>query len=618
MTSILNNAGAISALQTLRSIGSGMAAVQGQVSSGLRIQVASDNAAYWSISTTMRSDNSAITAVSDALGFAAAKADTAYTGLKAVIDILGEFKAKLVLASEPGVNKAKVQKELEQLKQQVRGIADAASFSGENWLNTGISNIYDFDLNKASSVSAFVRGASGDVSVRTVDLHLSAISLFNTSGGGLLEKDARDLLTLGGMRAFTPSSLTPLDLTKYEGSLGSGWMYPQTAGGTAGMFMLDGFPEGSPLDFTGPGAQIKFDIILDKEASNPGNLTGTDANLQDLPGPYGSGHTKTIIINKAVIDAFDPALGGIITTNTQYAALLNSVLNAEGASVSASYQHRDPPVSGPLVHDPKAMSISTLQQHGDGSYVEIANLSSTGVGTGGLKVSSDFGSRGSGMALAFTPFIVQEDGDNLDGVEVSFTFSINGAPPTSHSFDRTYVNKLLGKDSGKVETSAEMAILLHSLLDNSWPDLIIEATSSGEVMMKLDPAANRKWGSGTDMKFNNVRVSIEPIPVIEFKDIDIAANPDRIATYIDYIDIVTERAIDGTATLGAFQKRIEMQSVFTGKLLATIDKGVGRLIDADMNEASTRLRALQTQEQLGIQSLQIANSNSENILQLFR
>lgn len=50
----------------------------------------------------------------------------------------------------------------------------------------------------------------------------------------------------------------------------------------------------------------------------------------------------------------------------------------------------------------------------------------------------------------------------------------------------------------------------------------------------------------------------------------------------------------------------------------SISKGIGRLVDADMSEASTRLKALQTQEQLSIQSLQIANSNAENIMQLFR
>ncbi len=50
----------------------------------------------------------------------------------------------------------------------------------------------------------------------------------------------------------------------------------------------------------------------------------------------------------------------------------------------------------------------------------------------------------------------------------------------------------------------------------------------------------------------------------------------------------------------------------------TIDKGVGRLVDADMNEASTRLKALQTQEQLSVQALSIANTSADAILSLFQ
>jgi flagellin len=45
---------------------------------------------------------------------------------------------------------------------------------------------------------------------------------------------------------------------------------------------------------------------------------------------------------------------------------------------------------------------------------------------------------------------------------------------------------------------------------------------------------------------------------------------------------------------------------------------VGALVDADMSQESTRLQALQTQQQLGIQALSIANSNSQSILSLFR
>ena len=47
------------------------------------------------------------------------------------------------------------------------------------------------------------------------------------------------------------------------------------------------------------------------------------------------------------------------------------------------------------------------------------------------------------------------------------------------------------------------------------------------------------------------------------------------------------------------------------KLMDSIDRGVGQLVDADMNQESTRLQALQVQQQLGIQALSIANSNSQ-------
>ena len=61
------------------------------------------------------------------------------------------------------------------------------------------------------------------------------------------------------------------------------------------------------------------------------------------------------------------------------------------------------------------------------------------------------------------------------------------------------------------------------------------------------------------------------------------------------------------------------QQSFIDKLQDSLTSGVSSLVDADMNEASTRLQALQTQQQLlGVQALSIANQNSQMILQLFR
>jgi flagellin len=84
------------------------------------------------------------------------------------------------------------------------------------------------------------------------------------------------------------------------------------------------------------------------------------------------------------------------------------------------------------------------------------------------------------------------------------------------------------------------------------------------------------------------------------------------------VDSMLSSMTDAASNLGAVNKRISMQEDFVSNLMSTIDKGIGRLVDADMNEESTRLKALQTQQQLGIQALSIANANSQNVLSLFR
>ena len=165
MTSILTNSAAMAALQTLRSIDNSLETTQARVSSGLRVETASDNAAYWSIATTMRSDNRALSTVADALGLGAAKVDTAYTALENTIEVMSEIKAKLVAAREPGVDKNKINDELKELKNQLVSAAQSASFSGENWLyNAGTA-----PLGTKSVVASFVRAATGNVQVTTLD-----------------------------------------------------------------------------------------------------------------------------------------------------------------------------------------------------------------------------------------------------------------------------------------------------------------------------------------------------------------------------------------------------------------------------------------------------------------
>ena len=187
MTSIMTNSAAMSALATLRSINADMESTQNRVSSGYRVDTAADNAAYWSIATTMRSDNKALSTVQDALGLGAAKVDVAYTGMNSAIDVVSEIKAKLVAAREPGVDKTKIDKELTELKNQLVSISESASFSGENWLNnTGTAAAGTKEI-----VGGFNRDVNGLVSITVLQVNTTSTTLIGAANEslGILTKD---------------------------------------------------------------------------------------------------------------------------------------------------------------------------------------------------------------------------------------------------------------------------------------------------------------------------------------------------------------------------------------------------------------------------------------------
>jgi flagellin len=90
------------------------------------------------------------------------------------------------------------------------------------------------------------------------------------------------------------------------------------------------------------------------------------------------------------------------------------------------------------------------------------------------------------------------------------------------------------------------------------------------------------------------------------------------ATALGNIEGLIQTGIDAAAEFGSAGKRISIQSDFVGKLSDALKVGIGAMVDADMEEASARLQALQVQQQLGIQSLSIANQAPQNVLSLFR
>jgi flagellin len=195
MTSINTNRAAMTALQSLNTTNMKLEATQQRISTGLRVSSATDNAAYWSIATTMRSDNSSLSTVKDALGLGAATVDVSYTALNASIKSVTEIKDKLVAARQPGVDRGKIQTEITERQNQLRSVANSATFSGENWLSVD-SSLPGYNPTK-SIVSSFSRGSTG-VTIQTIEFDGDASKLIDANNqSGIL--DTVDTILNGGV-----------------------------------------------------------------------------------------------------------------------------------------------------------------------------------------------------------------------------------------------------------------------------------------------------------------------------------------------------------------------------------------------------------------------------------
>ena len=215
MSSINTNVAAMTALQSLTATNKGLTETQNRISTGFRVADASDNAAYWSIATTMRSDNAALSTVQDALGLGAATVDVAYTGVESAIKVVDQIKSKLVAARQPGVDRGKIQSEITELQAQLRGVAESASFSGENWLSVD-SGAATYNATK-TIVSSFQRTA-GAVDIGTISIDVGGTKLFDADDqSGILDtvstttNGAVDFSVAGSTDGLDISALTDSD-----------------------------------------------------------------------------------------------------------------------------------------------------------------------------------------------------------------------------------------------------------------------------------------------------------------------------------------------------------------------------------------------------------------------
>lgn len=105
------------------------------------------------------------------------------------------------------------------------------------------------------------------------------------------------------------------------------------------------------------------------------------------------------------------------------------------------------------------------------------------------------------------------------------------------------------------------------------------------------------------------------LEMLEQFDVTTGAGADAA---LEAVESMLQVSIEAAANFGSAQGRIETQNDFIASLTDALKSGIGSLVDADMEEASARLQAVQVQQQLGVQALSIANQAPQQLLSLFQ
>ena len=318
MSSILTNNGAMVALQTLSSINKSLGDVQSQISTGLKVGSAKDNAAVFAISQVMRSDVEGFNAISDSLALGSSTLAVGADAAESVGDLLNEIKGKIVSANEDNVDRTKIQDEISSLVEQIDGVVSAAQFNGLNLID-GSSD----GANGYSVLSSLDRSGSGvatsNISFDPTDTNISTTAGTDLTTGTSPATTVTDAGVAGVVDAASTTNNTYI--------LGD-FLNLDAAGAVAGA--TDGALAAEDVDLTAGTAEdalIAGDVISVDLGDFQARYTVREG---DVTGDITSGLRQSLVDAGVDSDDFTLATNGTDLTITN--------LTEEAASISFSVE----------------------------------------------------------------------------------------------------------------------------------------------------------------------------------------------------------------------------------------------------------------------------------------
>ncbi len=226
MTSILTNTSSMTALQTLKGINRNLNSIQAEVSSGLKVGNDKDNASVWAIATTMRSDVAGFKQINDGLGTALAAVNVGRNATESISELLTKMRAKIVDAGTVGADTGKIQTDIDNLREQITTVVEAASFNGINFVNssTGSSVLTSIDRTNGtvSTDDKYLTVAGVDLTANTAGTARAALTAATAvpAAGGDLVSFAMDAAA-ANVDQVTIDTTSVLEGDRFEVTIGT-------------------------------------------------------------------------------------------------------------------------------------------------------------------------------------------------------------------------------------------------------------------------------------------------------------------------------------------------------------------------------------------------------------
>ncbi len=325
-----------------------------------------------------------------------------------------------------------------------------------------------------------------------------------------------------------------------------------------------------------------------------GAQAGLNAQVQITEGGaagFGAGDTFSLTVGGSTITV---TLDGT-EDDSGVAALLQGEINSRditGITATAGAN------AGELV-------ISNTNAFAD---VDVSVAATLADATGGA--GSNIEELNGGTGLTQTTGTIEQRAETVD-------FSAAANVAEGDGFEVTVAGSAFRYVAGQGETMEDVARGLKTAVDSNPPDGVTAKVQQNETTGAYSLALDYDNASTTTISVSASTGGEASGGLFGLDNLDVTNNAGATAA-LDNIEGLIQNSIDAAASFGTAEGRIETQSDFVGKLMDNLKSGIGTLVDADLEETSARLQALQVQQQLATQSLSIANQAPQSILSLFR